>query len=241
MPLTIAHPAIILPVIRYSRNAAFSTGLVIGCLTPDFEYFLRAQLTSRVSHTILGQFIFCLPVGLILVLLWQAVIKRPLLQSIPRWARQRLGSVHQSRISTLTHWMLCALGLVLGSFSHIFWDAFTHETGYFVRLMPMLSDSSWHRIPLYKVAQHASTAMGLTAISIYVFRMRPTIEIPAASKPWQYWLIIVFSCFFSYLLLWLLIPNQGLKHSIGNKIVLLHSAGLLSLLLAGLSQLRHGS
>jgi|JI10StandDraft_1071094.scaffolds.fasta_scaffold687988_1 hypothetical protein len=241
MPLTIAHPAIILPAIRHSRNVAFSTGLVIGCLTPDFEYFLRAQLTSRVSHTILGQFIFCLPVGLILALLWQTVIKRPLLQSMPHCARKRLGSVYQSRISTLNHWMSCALGLVLGSFSHIFWDAFTHETGYFVKLMPMLSDSSWYGIPLYKMAQHASTAMGFTAISIYVFRMKPTFEIPAASKPRQYWLIIVFSCFSAYLLLWILTPNQGLKHSIGNKIVWLHSAGLLSLLLAGLSRMRHSS
>jgi hypothetical protein len=241
MPLTIAHPAIILPALRFSGNAAFATGLIIGSLTPDFEYFLRGQLTSKVSHTILGQFVFCLPVGLLLVLLWQTVIKRPLLQSLPHWLRKRLSLVQKSQITTSANWISCAFGLVLGSFSHIFWDAFTHDTGYFVGLMPILSQSSWGGFQLYKIAQHFSTALGLAVISLYVFRMSPTVEIPVAEKPWKYWAIFVFFCLSSYLALWILIPNQGLRHSIGNKIVWLHSAGLSSLLLTGLFRMRYGS
>ncbi|WP_240482010.1 DUF4184 family protein [Flavobacterium psychrophilum] len=39
MPFTFSHPAIILPL-RYLPRQWFSlTGLIIGSLTPDFEYF----------------------------------------------------------------------------------------------------------------------------------------------------------------------------------------------------------
>ena len=123
MPLTLAHTAIVLPAINYGRNIPFATGLFIGCLTPDFEYFLRAQLTSTISHTILGQFTFCLPVGLTLVVLWQTIVKRPLLQNAPRFFRVRMNSMYESRISGLTPWLWSCLGLLLGSFSHILWDA----------------------------------------------------------------------------------------------------------------------
>lgn len=241
MPLTIAHPAIILPALRYNANAAFATGLITGSLTPDFEYFLRAQLTSKISHTVLGQFVFCLPVGLVLVLLWQTVMKRPLLENMPRWVRRRMSSVYQSQINTLAHWAFCAVGLVLGSFSHLCWDGFTHDTGYFVRMLPLLSESSWGGFPLYRIAQHFSTALGLTAISLYVFRLRSSVEIKAAETRWKYWCLFGFICLSSYLALWLLIPNQGFRHSIGNKIVWLHSAALLSLLLAGLGRMRRDS
>ena len=241
MPLTIAHPAIILPVLRYSRNAAFVTGLFIGCLTPDFEYFLCAQLTSTISHTVLGQFIFCLPVGIILTLLWQVVIKKPLLANMPQWFRMRLSSVHSSHINGFNQWLFCCLGLIFGSFSHIIWDSFTHESGYFVKLMPLLGNSQLGSIPVYKFAQHFSTAIGLMALGLYLFWLQPTPEVSAEPTPWKYWFPLAFFFITTFLLLWYLIPDQGHRHSIGNKIVWLHTAGIVSLVLAGFTRLRYGS
>jgi hypothetical protein len=54
MPFTFSHPAIILPL-KYFKKKWFSlTGLVIGSMTPDFEYFVRMRIQSNYSHTIEG-------------------------------------------------------------------------------------------------------------------------------------------------------------------------------------------
>jgi hypothetical protein len=60
LPLTLAHPAAVLP---FRRWFVFS-GLVIGSLAPDFEYFLYVPDSLRIGHTLPGVFLFCLPVGL---------------------------------------------------------------------------------------------------------------------------------------------------------------------------------
>ncbi|WP_262496247.1 DUF4184 family protein [Flavobacterium piscis] len=39
MPFTFSHPAIILPLKYLPKNWISLTGLIIGSLTPDFEYF----------------------------------------------------------------------------------------------------------------------------------------------------------------------------------------------------------
>lgn len=47
MSFTFSHPAIVSPL-NYFPNKWFSlTGLVIGSLTPDFEYFLRMRIKSN--------------------------------------------------------------------------------------------------------------------------------------------------------------------------------------------------
>lgn len=58
MPFTFSHPAIILPF-KYLPNRWISmTGLIIGSLTPDFEYFIRMKIESYYSHTNAGLFLF---------------------------------------------------------------------------------------------------------------------------------------------------------------------------------------
>ena len=54
MPFTFSHPAIVLPL-KYLPKKWFSfTGLIIGSMTPDFEYFLRMKVKSDYSHTLNG-------------------------------------------------------------------------------------------------------------------------------------------------------------------------------------------
>jgi hypothetical protein len=41
MPFTFAHPAIVLPLKHLPKRWYSLTGLIIGSMTPDFEYFIR--------------------------------------------------------------------------------------------------------------------------------------------------------------------------------------------------------
>jgi hypothetical protein len=70
MPFTPAHPAIVLPLIRSRYFSA--TGLIIGSLSPDFEYFFKMSVDSIYSHSKVGLFYFDLPVTIVLALLFQS-------------------------------------------------------------------------------------------------------------------------------------------------------------------------
>ena len=47
MPFTFSHPAIVLPLVRKSGHWFSATGLIIGSLTPDFEYFMRMRIVDN--------------------------------------------------------------------------------------------------------------------------------------------------------------------------------------------------
>jgi len=137
VPFTfLAHQAPVLPL-KLARPSWFSgTALVIGSMAPDFEYFLRGDPTSTLSHTLLGQVVFCLPLSLALVL----VVERLLAPTVPQHLPD-LGVLHVRDYGALAHkrrglggWLVVATSALIGSFSHIAWDGFTHGHGWAVAL-----------------------------------------------------------------------------------------------------------
>src|SRR3954465_14023561 len=87
MPFTLSHPAAILPLRKYLPLSA----LLIGSMSPDFEYPLRLAAVSRFSHSLPAIFYFCLPVSLLLLLLFHRLIKRPALELLPPYLRRRIN------------------------------------------------------------------------------------------------------------------------------------------------------
>jgi hypothetical protein len=128
LPL-LAHQAPVLPL-KLWRPAAFNgTALMIGSIAPDLEY-LRLSVAYNpdrgFAHSIAGQLYFCLPITTAIVLLV---------------GYGRLGEVLAARLGPRLAWLVgaatdvttaggffraCASALV-GSFSHIAFDALTHE------------------------------------------------------------------------------------------------------------------
>ena len=94
MPFTLVHPIAVLPLKR-ARPRWFSlTGLVIGSMGPDFEYFLRWAAHSTVAHSVTishglpALLFFNLPMVLLLSFLLHDLVKQPLLRHLP-WALPR--------------------------------------------------------------------------------------------------------------------------------------------------------
>src|SRR6188768_3414024 len=90
MPFTFSHPAIILPLTCLPRKWFSLTGLVIGSLTPDFEYFLRMKIQGHYSHTISGIFCFDLPLGILLAFIFHNVVRNSLFDNLPTILKSRL-------------------------------------------------------------------------------------------------------------------------------------------------------
>ncbi|SDQ00803.1 protein of unknown function [Mucilaginibacter sp. OK268] len=169
MPFTFAHPALVLPLKYLPKRWISMTGLVIGSMTPDFEYFFRMRVRSIYSHTPPGLFWFDLPVGILLVLIYNKIVKDKLIDHLPVQLNQRLSQFkgNPESLSSPAYIAITVLSIFAGSASHLLWDGFTHPTGYFVTTIPTLTHMTHiggHQFYVYKLAQHASTLLGGIAI-----------------------------------------------------------------------------
>src|SRR6476620_11110084 len=121
MPFTLSHPAAVVP--RARRGLSVSA-LVVGSMTPDLQYlvnqnFVKLALQERFSHSLPGVFVFCLPVGLALLLLFHYLLKFPLLSLFPLSHQQRLLPVaRRFQCHRLNQLALIALSLIIGAFTH---------------------------------------------------------------------------------------------------------------------------
>jgi len=95
MPFTFSHPAIVLPLKFLPKRWFSLTALVIGSLTPDFEYFIRMKVQSDFSHTFLGIFWFYLPLGILLAFIFHNTVRNSLFVNIPMSLKSRLNRFNE--------------------------------------------------------------------------------------------------------------------------------------------------
>jgi uncharacterized membrane protein YvlD (DUF360 family) len=232
MPFTFSHPAIVLPLTFLPRHWFSLTGLVIGSLTPDFEYFLRMRIQSNYSHSISGLFWFDLPLGILLAFLFHNIVRNSLFDNLPAFLQSRFISFKQLDWNNhfKRNWISVLISILIGAASHLFWDSFTHDHGYFVQKIPILQNSVTllgQQIPNLKLMQHASTLMGGLIIAVTIFRL-PKNNIKNDKINWTYWSLITM---LSLIIITVRLINGLDIKEIGNVIATGISAGLISLTL----------
>ncbi len=232
MPFTFSHPAIVLPLTFLPRQWFSLTGLVIGSLTPDFEYFLRMRIKSNYSHTIDGLFWFDLPLGLLLALIFHNIVRDSLFDNFPSILKSRFLAFRQFDWNDhfKRKWFVVAISILIGAASHIFWDSFTHDHGYFVQTIPALQNSLnffGGQIPILKILQHSSTFIGGLVIAYAIYKL-PSNNIEKEIINLKYWTILVTLTLI--IIAVRLLSGLELKQY-GNLIVTAISAGLISLIL----------
>ncbi|MES2324375.1 MAG: DUF4184 family protein [Pseudomonadota bacterium] len=171
MPFTLCHPAIVLPLHRYTSQITSLPGLVIGSMAPDFVYFFSLGISGSFTHTPLGVPLYCLPAGLVVYLLFYLLLREPVLAWLP-------GAI-SSRMRGPVHWPLhnarsvaTVMGsLVIGAASHITWDSFTHADTLIVNsfeIFRTLVPLGGYQIPLFKILQQLSSLVGFIVIAGFV-------------------------------------------------------------------------
>lgn len=128
MPFTLAHPAAVLPLRRCCPRYLNFPALVIGAMVPDVGYFLGRWSVPEFSHSFYGSFGFGLPVGIGLLVLFYG-LRLPVVGILPKRLRQ-------------TYFPLClrpagppwiaAVSILLGDWTHLLLDSFTHESSWLV-------------------------------------------------------------------------------------------------------------
>ena len=232
MPFTFSHPAIVLPLAYLPKRWISVTGLVLGSLMPDFEYFLRMKIQSNFSHTLEGIFWFDLPLGLLTAFVFHNLIRNHLFANLPKMLKSRFMKYTNFNWNSYskTNWFVVIISILIGTISHIFWDSFTHDTGYFVKTIPFLSNSMElldYRIPVLKILQHSSTLVGAFIICISIYKL-PTSQINNASDNY-YWIIFITS----FILLFFLLIGFQIP-TFGTLLVSTISLSMLSLIITSL-------
>jgi hypothetical protein len=172
------------------------TGLVIGSMAPDFEYFLRMGLQGHFGHSLAGIFWFDLPLGIALAFLYHQVVRNRLIDNLPSVFRSRLSLSRQFQWLPYfkKNWYIVAICMVAGTATHIFWDSFTHADGFFALRIPLLQQTFplfGHPIPLYRIMQHASTLAGGFVLLYWFFHL-PADSAVTSRSALRYWVVLVF-------------------------------------------------
>lgn len=174
MAFTFAHPAVVLPLIKILGRRGVLSALVIGSMSPDLAYLVPVHVARNESHSILGLFLFCVPLGLVTYIVFHKLLKGPFLSLMPEFLLGRLGGiVSDFKMLPSTDWLAILGCLFLGAVTHLIWDSFTHGDALGVMMIPMLKAAAFHvgarPYPMYKLLQHISAILGLTVMACYAF------------------------------------------------------------------------
>src|SRR5262249_2699501 len=87
MPFTLSHIAAALP---FRSFKPFWPALLIGTMSPDFEYFLRLSDDDHLGHRFPGVLILTLPFALFVLWIFESYIREPAFELLPRSVQQRI-------------------------------------------------------------------------------------------------------------------------------------------------------
>jgi len=179
VPFTLAHPAAVIPLRKPLGQLGVLGALVCGSVAPDVGYLTPWHIWPAPSHSFIGIFTFCLPVGLGLYGAFYLLVGPFLGALSPRSFLDRYPSTWTSGALPAHRLLAVAISIVVGAATHVVWDSFTHEGGVAVRLLPALRTPlfTWEGYTLYtfRVLQHSSTVLGLSLVawwSLQWFRTR---------------------------------------------------------------------
>ncbi len=181
MPFTLAHPAAILPLrgVGWLRTVP----LILGALVPDLPYYLPGSLSRYIPeiHSFEGSITVGLPLGYAaLVVIF--VLREPLTALLSARARWLCLTALAPFRERPVEWALAPVSILLGVWTHLLWDSFTHSDSWLVHRVAALSAPvtvGSYNGPLCHVLQYASSAFGLIVMAIWYWRLRVPPAQPA--------------------------------------------------------------
>jgi hypothetical protein len=165
VPFTVSHAVVAFAARRTPLPVA---AVAVGAMAPDAVLFVPALPPYTVAHSPLGIVTIDLVVSLVALALWWTLVRPAWTPALPSALRDRLP-VDWARRPRL-RWVdlpLVVVACVLGSVTHVVWDAFTHPHGRAVAVLPVLrSVVAGH--PVYTIVQDLSSVAGLVALAVAV-------------------------------------------------------------------------
>ncbi|MFC5624351.1 DUF4184 family protein [Algoriphagus winogradskyi] len=191
MPFTFSHPAAILPFTKPNKRLS-QTGLVIGSLVPDLEFYFKLKLGENIGHTLPGVILFDLPVALLVAFLFHGLVKKPLYNASPAKIQMKVaGQVNLDWNKFFTqNWMWVVMSITIGIATHLILDGMTHYDGWVVALLPLLQHEIF-TIAVYDLLQYGLSVLGLVMVARVLISLESMPEANAAKfGKNRFWILV---------------------------------------------------
>jgi hypothetical protein len=175
MPFTLAHPAAVLPLrhLRYLRTAP----LVIGAVIPDVLYYTPHSFEEHFrrvdTHSLAGSYTLDLPLG-VLLLIAVVLLREPLTVLLPARARWLCLNALEPFRHSAREWLLAPPAILIGIWTHLLWDSFTHGSGWAVQHIAFLSEPvtiGSYTGQVSHLLQYLSSVIGLLIVAVWYSRL----------------------------------------------------------------------
>jgi Domain of unknown function (DUF4184) len=169
-------------------------------MIPDLGYYLFYSNLARSAHSVLGSVLVCLPVGLALWGIFH-LLRKPLCFVLPQPHRGALTAFAVTPLSLRPRTLIAAgVSVLLGAWTHIVWDSFTHNRTWVIKQVPLLQESVFRvstlEFPWYFILQQLSTLVGagilIAAYCLWLRLHRGLVTNPStgADDRWRYLLLV---------------------------------------------------
>lgn len=234
MPFTLSHIVFALPFQKIFKRLSI-TGLVIGSILPDIEYYLRMRMYGTWGNTLQGIILYEIPIGIIISFLFHTIVRNTIILHAPEFIFKRWNYLlnfnwynHFKR-----HYIIVILSLFIGIFTHLFLDLFTHESGYILDFSLAFLSTEIMGHFIFDWNQIILSIVGLLLLGIVLLGKDDTHSsdnvMPPSKAKWVFWSSLTFLTLIIYLLRVLMgVPNEKV---IIQHIVFINSAFFLSLLI----------
>ena len=180
MPFTISHVVAILPLTTPRPARWFSPRRwSSGRWCPMFRCWRPTWALTPGPTTSLGPITYDLVVGLVVFALWTFALRRPLTDLAPHGLRARLSPAQPVRGRA---WLWAGVALVVGAYTHVMWDSFTHANRWGTNISP--PERVPGPLPGFKWLQHGCGILGLLFLAWWLarwWRRTPPHAVPPAA------------------------------------------------------------
>lgn len=207
MPFTFSHPIFAAPLKLVKPRYLSITGLILGSLSPDFEYFIMLEPFQSIGHTWQGLLLQAFPLCLLFALLFHKIVKGTAALHLPDWGgiNSKLYSMalnNNWNLRSLAKLFIFFASVSIGFLTHILVDAFTHKYGFFVIQIPFL-EQIYGGVPVYKWLQRGLSLLGLAAEAVILLALftkqpdklngqeRQAVQAVTTKEKWVYWLLVI--------------------------------------------------
>ncbi|MDN8581286.1 DUF4184 family protein, partial [Eikenella corrodens] len=195
MPFTLAHPIAVLPFARCRR--VHFPAMVIGSLAPDFVYFLHGRAVPGghgLADLLWPNLPLCFALYALYLALWHHTLRDFLpncLNAAYRLPESTIAAATHKRRQTAVVLFTFVFSALFGMITHLFLDAFTHPTGWFVQHFAPLQQPVF-ALPAYKWLQYGGGVFGLGGCLLFTLRAarrRPHRSAKTARQKSLFWAI----------------------------------------------------
>jgi hypothetical protein len=186
VPFTISHAVVALP---FRRSVLPVAAVAVGSTAPDAVLFVPALPPYGFTHSWPGVVTVDLAVSLVVLAAWWFLVRPAWTPVLPARYRARLPGWDRPERLTASRIPLVVVACLLGSVTHLVWDACSHRDGWVVAHVPALLSDVGGR-PVYALVQDGSSAGGLLLLVVLLLRWtrpahtaRNTAGVGRASRP----------------------------------------------------------